>query len=84
MPPEPATVYEAREKVAGRFSATGFVLLFVFSGVGTARLQDDPRIFTGETDARARGCPAPFDRPRGKRRRIFGGVLVNLAFRQSF
>jgi MFS transporter, NNP family, nitrate/nitrite transporter len=75
----------------------GFVLLFVFSGIGNgSTYKMIPAIFTSRSAAaQADGLPAA-DAERNARRLsgaliglagaigAFGGVLVNLAFRQSF
>jgi NNP family nitrate/nitrite transporter-like MFS transporter len=63
---------------------TGFVLLFVFSGVGNGSVYKMiPGLFAGEPEARARRLAGALIGLAGAIG-AFGGVLVNLAFRQSF
>jgi MFS transporter, NNP family, nitrate/nitrite transporter len=63
---------------------TGFVLLFVFSGVGNGSVYKMiPVLFADEAEARARRLSGALIGLAGAIG-AFGGVLVNLAFRQSF
>ncbi|MEY9926697.1 NNP family nitrate/nitrite transporter-like MFS transporter [Catenulispora sp. GP43] len=63
---------------------TGFVLLFVFSGVGNGSVYKMiPGLFAGEADADARRLSGALIGLAGAVG-AFGGVLVNMAFRQSF
>ena len=63
---------------------TGFVLLFVFSGVGNGSVYKMiPALFAGEPEARARRLSGALIGLAGAVG-AFGGVLVNMAFRQSF
>ena len=63
---------------------TGFVLLFVFSGVGNGSVYKMiPVLFSAEAEAKARRLSGALIGLAGAVG-AFGGVLVNLAFRQSF
>ncbi|GAA2020803.1 NarK family nitrate/nitrite MFS transporter [Catenulispora yoronensis] len=63
---------------------TGFVLLFVFSGVGNGSVYKMiPVLFAGEPEPRARRLSGALIGLAGAVG-AFGGVLVNMAFRQSF
>jgi NNP family nitrate/nitrite transporter-like MFS transporter len=62
----------------------GFVLLFAFSGLGNGSVYKMiPGLFAGEPEARARRLAGALIGLAGAIG-AFGGVLVNLAFRQSF
>jgi MFS transporter, NNP family, nitrate/nitrite transporter len=79
-----ATVYEASVKHSLAVFVTGFVLLFVFSGIGNGSVYKMiPAIFQGEEEKRARRLSGALIGIAGAIG-AFGGVLVNLAFRQSF
>jgi len=63
---------------------TGFVLLFVFSGVGNGSVYKMiPGLFADEPEAKGRRLTGALIGLAGAVG-AFGGVLVNLAFRQSF
>jgi MFS transporter, NNP family, nitrate/nitrite transporter len=63
---------------------TGFVLLFVFSGVGNGSVYKMiPALFADEPEAKARRLSGALIGLAGAVG-AFGGVLVNMAFRQSF
>ncbi|NUP49310.1 MAG: NarK/NasA family nitrate transporter [Catenulispora sp.] len=63
---------------------TGFVLLFVFSGVGNGSVYKMiPVLFSAEPEPRARRLSGALIGLAGAIG-AFGGVLVNMAFRQSF
>ena len=63
---------------------TGFVLLFVFSGVGNGSVYKMiPALFADEAEAAARRLSGALIGLAGAVG-AFGGVLVNMAFRQSF
>jgi len=63
---------------------TGFVLLFVFSGVGNGTVYKMiPGLFADEPEAKGRRLTGALIGLAGAVG-AFGGVLVNLAFRQSF
>ena len=63
---------------------TGFVLLFVFSGVGNGSVYKMiPALFANEPEAKGRRLSGALIGLAGAVG-AFGGVLVNMAFRQSF
>ena len=79
-----ATVLAASRAASLGVFVTGFVLLFVFSGVGNGSVYKMiPVLFAGEAEARARRLSGALIGLAGAVG-AFGGVLVNLAFRQSF
>jgi MFS transporter, NNP family, nitrate/nitrite transporter len=79
-----ALVYAASRQHSLAVFVTGFVLLFVFSGIGNGSVYKMiPAIFHGEPELRARRMSGALIGVAGAIG-AFGGVLVNLAFRQSF
>ncbi|WP_425506647.1 nitrate/nitrite transporter [Streptomyces rectiverticillatus] len=91
------TVLAASRQGSLPLFVTGFVALFVFSGIGNgSTYKMIPAIFRAQARAAVAVGADPDDAERASRRRAsaligvagavgaFGGVLVNLAFRQSF
>jgi NNP family nitrate/nitrite transporter-like MFS transporter len=79
-----AVVYVASRQDSLAVFVTGFVVLFVFSGVGNGSVYKMiPGLYTDEPEARARRLSGALIGLAGSVG-AFGGVLVNLAFRQSF
>ena len=79
-----AVVYEASRRHSLPAFITGFILLFVFSGLGNGSVYKMiPAIFSRETPQRARRLSGALIGVAGAIG-AFGGVLVNLAFRESF
>jgi MFS transporter, NNP family, nitrate/nitrite transporter len=79
-----ATVYAASVGKSLGVFVLGFTLLFVFSGVGNGSVYKMiPVLFDGEPEARRRRLAGALIGLAGAVG-AFGGVLVNLAFRQSF
>ncbi|WP_194895351.1 nitrate/nitrite transporter [Catenulispora pinisilvae] len=77
-------VLAASEAASLAAFVTGFVLLFVFSGVGNGSVYKMiPALFAGEPEPRARRLSGALIGLAGAVG-AFGGVLVNMAFRQSF
>ncbi|GAA2003682.1 nitrate/nitrite transporter [Catenulispora subtropica] len=79
-----ATVLAASRAASLPVFVTGFVLLFVFSGVGNGSVYKMiPVLFAGEPEPKARRLSGALIGLAGAVG-AFGGVLVNMAFRQSF
>lgn len=92
-----AVVLVASEEHSLPLFLTGFIALFVFSGIGNgSTYKMIPALFTAKADAKIGHGTSP-GVARAEARRLsaaligfagavgaFGGVLVNLAFRQSF
>ena len=79
-----AVVLSASKQHSLAAFVTGFVLLFVFSGVGNGSVYKMiPTLFADESEAKARRLAGALIGLAGAIG-AFGGVLVNLAFRQSF
>jgi NNP family nitrate/nitrite transporter-like MFS transporter len=78
------TVLAASRAASLAVFVTGFVLLFVFSGVGNGSVYKMiPVLFAAEPEPRARRLSGALIGLAGAVG-AFGGVLVNMAFRQSF
>ncbi|MFL6116045.1 MAG: nitrate/nitrite transporter [Catenulispora sp.] len=79
-----AVVYAASQSASLAVFVTGFVALFIFSGVGNGSVYKMiPGLFAAEAEAKARRLSGALIGLAGAVG-AFGGVLVNLAFRQSF
>jgi len=79
-----ATVLAASSAKSLPVFVTGFVLLFVFSGVGNGSVYKMiPVLFAAEPEAKARRLSGALIGLAGAVG-AFGGVLVNMTFRQSF